>query len=408
MPSLHRLAGVLVGVAFAGGLLPRAAAAQLPDGPYTWGSGRVVLAGEGSASISPPDDRAFFNYTNYKESTLRLARLSLLGEWHVNAKLSLLGELQTESGDALDARAWYLRWRPWTHHELTVQVGRIPPVVGAFARQPYGRDNPLIGVPLAYQYLTSLRPDALPATVDELLKMRGRGWQPTFSIGSQAQEPGVPLVNAFRWGAGVEARWRRKWLELAGAVTEGSSAVPVVRQTNDGHEVSGRVAVQAPVGLTMGVSGARGQWIDSSVLTLLPITLRSSATQSLGDVDVELGRGRWLARGEWMRSTFQLPIAAAPMTLAAWSSFAEVRYRWRPRWQLAARVERLSFSTVRGATFAGGAATPWDAPVDRVEADLGFRAAKNLEGRVGWQQDWRPAGLVHHLGYPALQLLYWF
>jgi len=36
-------------------------------------------------------------------------------------------------------------------------------VIGAFARQAYGRDNLVIGTPLAYQYLTSLRPDALPA-----------------------------------------------------------------------------------------------------------------------------------------------------------------------------------------------------------------------------------------------------
>ena len=39
---------------------------------------------------------------------------------------------------------------------------------GAFARRTYANDNPLIGYPLAYQYLTSLRPDAVPATADAL------------------------------------------------------------------------------------------------------------------------------------------------------------------------------------------------------------------------------------------------
>ena len=52
----------------------------------------------------------------------------------------------------------------------------MPPTFGAFARRTYATDNPLIGYPLAYQYLTSLRPDALPANADELLRMRGRGW----------------------------------------------------------------------------------------------------------------------------------------------------------------------------------------------------------------------------------------
>jgi hypothetical protein len=34
----------------------------------------------------------------------------------------------------------------------------------------------LIGYPLAYQYLTSLRADSLPLNANELIAMRGRGW----------------------------------------------------------------------------------------------------------------------------------------------------------------------------------------------------------------------------------------
>ena len=67
-----------------------------------------------------------------------------------------------------------------------MQIGRIPPTFGAFTRRAYSRDNPLIGYPLAYQYLTSLRADAVPASADELLRMRGRGWLTEFSIGNRA------------------------------------------------------------------------------------------------------------------------------------------------------------------------------------------------------------------------------
>src|SRR5438445_5776950 len=48
-----------------------------------------------------------------------------------------------------------------TMKNFDVQIGRIPPTFGAFARRTYANDNPLIGYPLAYQYLTSLRADAL-------------------------------------------------------------------------------------------------------------------------------------------------------------------------------------------------------------------------------------------------------
>src|SRR5437660_527842 len=57
-----------------------------------------------------------------------------------------------------------------------IQLGRVPPTFGAFPRRAYSTDNPFIGYPLAYQYLTSLRADALPANADELLQMRARGW----------------------------------------------------------------------------------------------------------------------------------------------------------------------------------------------------------------------------------------
>ena len=55
------------------------------------------------------------------------------------------------------AYALYVRVRPWTRGAFDIQVGRIPPTFGAFPRRSYEAENPLIGYPLAYQYLTSLR-----------------------------------------------------------------------------------------------------------------------------------------------------------------------------------------------------------------------------------------------------------
>ena len=100
------------------------------------------------------------------------------------------------------AYAAYVRVRPWRRHRFDIQAGRIPPTFGAFGRRAYSTDNPLIGYPLAYQYLTSLRPDAIPATADDLLRMRARGWRSSFPVGSQTPGPGVPLVTAFRWDTG--------------------------------------------------------------------------------------------------------------------------------------------------------------------------------------------------------------
>ncbi len=192
--------------------LPAAAAAQTRDQPYATGA-RASAGGEISVIFGPRDDDAFFNYTDYEHNALRIARVRLFGEWRMIPALSLIGELRTEDTDVIDAAAGYVRWRPFTDGGLVIQAGRIPPVIGAFARRAYGRDNTVIGLPLAYQYLTSLRPDALPTTIDDLLRMRGRGWRPSYPLGSQAITPGMPLFSSSNWDTGVEASWRNDRLE---------------------------------------------------------------------------------------------------------------------------------------------------------------------------------------------------
>jgi len=387
-----------------------AASAQLPEDPYVSSDGQLTVAGELSATISPPDNDAFFNYTDYEHNGLRTARARLLGEWRMLSRMSLLGELRAENADAIDLAALYVRWRPWEHRQFDVQVGRIPPVLGAFARHAYGRDNLVIGTPLAYQYLISLRPDALPATADDVLRMRGRGWRSSFPIGSTDVAPGVPLVTGFHWDTGAEASWRSGRMELSGALTRGAPATPAGFDARARPTWSGRAAITAATGLVLGASGARGRWIGRDVLRAVPDTVRHDAVQTVIGFDGEFGFGRWLVRGEWLRSAFQVPAVAAPWVdspLIASSGFVEARYRWRPRWQIAARAEHLGFSDIRG-TLLNGDLVPWDAPIARLEAVVGFRATRSIEVRGGWQENRRFGRRLIQRGYPALQVLYWF
>ena len=123
----------------------------------------------------------------------------------------------------------------------TSRSGRVPPTFGAFARRTYATDNPLIGYPLAYQYLTSLRADALPANADELLRMRGRGWLSSFSVGNPAPIAGVPLVSAFRWDTGVQVHaGDRRRRARPRRSPPARSRNPLVRDDNGGQQVAGR------------------------------------------------------------------------------------------------------------------------------------------------------------------------
>jgi hypothetical protein len=370
---------------------------------------RVAVGGDIGLFLAPIDNHTYFNYTSYDQDALRMARIRLFGEWHLHQGLSLVGELRTENTDSIDAAALYLRWRPQRSQALSIQVGRIPPVIGAFARRAYGHDNTVLGMPLAYQYLTSLRPDAVPATTEELLRMRGRGWQPSYSIGSSEVRTGVPLLSAVNWDTGVEATWAKRWMEVSGAISQGSPAVPVVRETNQSLMWSGRLAAQLPHSLIVGVSAARAGWLEDSVLGVLPEGHDTPSTQTLFGTDVEFGVGRWLVRGEWLRSTFDLPIPEDPAPnheLTTSSGFIEGRYRPHPRVQIGLRLDRQGFNHITDPV--SGVTGTWDANVDRVEAMLGVRVTRTLDLRAGWQQNWRAGTRAPRRGIPAVGLLYWF
>lgn len=380
----------------------RTAAQSLPAGPIRALDGRLTVSGEIVATAGDRDDTAFFNYTDYEHNTLRLMRLGLSGLWRPAHWLALVGEVRSEDLGEVRPYAVYVRVRPWRGHAFDIQAGRIPPSFGAFGRRAYGSGNPVIGYPLAYQYLTALRPDAVPGTADDLLRMRARGWRSSFPIGASTEAPGVPLVSSFRWDTGVQLRWAPGPIEVTAAVTSGTLSNPRVSDDNNGKQISGRVAVTPAVGLILGVSAARGAWLSRDVA---PGTFPQDA---LG-ADAEYSRGHWLVRGEMVWSRWELPYTLPPSgdrAVSALAAWAEGRYRLTPRIFVAARADRLGFSRIVGN--ASAARIPWDAPVERLEATAGYYLQRNLVARLSAQANWRAAGRVRDRTYYSAQLGYWF
>ncbi len=233
----------------------------LPSEPIVLGDGLLTVGGSLSATMGS-DDPGFFNYTDYEDSTLRMLRLDLTASLRAGSHVSLLGEVRSQNAGAPEAYALYLRIRPWTKRRFDLQIGRVPPTFGAFPRRSYEAENPLIGYPLAYQYLTSLRPDAVPASADELLQMRGRGWLASYSVGNVTPAAGVPLATAFRWDTGVQAHTANDFVDLTAAVTTGTLSNPLFRDDNTGRQVAGRVALHPIAGLIVGASAAHGSFVS--------------------------------------------------------------------------------------------------------------------------------------------------
>jgi hypothetical protein len=402
MPALRALARALTVLSLCGATA--VSAQTLPAGPARAFDGRLVAGGEISATVGADDDTAFFNYTDYERNTFRMLRVALSAAWRPVDRIALVGEVRSEDFEHARASAAYIRVRPWREREFDVQAGRVPPVFGAFSRQAYSSANPLIGFPLAYQYLTSLHPGAVPASADDLLRMRGRGWRSSFPVGDPYEGPGVPLVSAFRWDVGVQARWAHGPVELAGSITNGTLSNPLVSDDNDGKQVSVRLAARPLVGLVVGASAARGAWLSRDLARSL--SERTYAQRAFG-ADAEYSRDHWLVRGELVWTAWDLPFITAG-SVSARGSWIEGRYRLSPRFYVAARADRLDFSRIIGQAVAPGIPTPWDAPVRRLEAAAGWYLQRNLIARLGVQRNARDGGRVHERTFVAGQLTYWF
>ena len=386
-------------------LLPTLGLAQwLPSAPVQFFDGRVRLGAEITATVGAPDDETFFNYTDYERNGLRTFRAALIVQWQPARRVAFLTEVRADDADSITASAAYVRVRPWLDHPFYLQAGRIPPVFGSFGRRAYESNRALIGYPLAYQYLTSLRSDALPAAPEDLLRMRGRGWRSSFPVGSPYAGPGLPLISAFRWDTGVQARWASSRVDAAVALTQGTLSNPLWGDDNAGEQLSGRVAVTPTIGLVLGASGARGSWVSRAV----PGALESDAQSALG-ADAEYSRGHAIVRAELVWSGWDLPpltTTAARSRVSALGAWVEGRYRIAPRWYLAARADRLGFSKLDAPE--SGTRLPWDAPVRRVELAAGYSIQRNVVLRVGLQFNERDGNRKERRTFFATQAAWWF
>jgi hypothetical protein len=370
--------------------------AQEPAAPL---GPRLRIGGELSASYAA-EDEGYFNDTAYGHNLLRLFRADLLLSLRLARSLEAVADLRSENLEAPKVYALYLRYRPFEERELDLQAGRVPPVFGTFPRRRYAQDNPLVSWPLVWQYLTTLRPDALPRSADALLAVRGEGWGVGYP--GYGYAAGVPPASAARWDTGVEARFAEGPLSVAAALTQGTLSDPRFEDTNDGKQVSARVGYEPVEGLELGASIAQGEFLDAS----LPLPPGRFQQRAYG-ADAELAVGHVVARGEAIYSEWDLPPGRPPRIdrpLTSFGAYLECRWRFAPGWHAAARIDRLDFGDVRGSD----GLAPWEAPVRRIEAGFGYVPRRHVLLKAVYQHDRRETGATRKDDFVAGQVLLWF
>ena len=214
-------------------------------------------------------------------------------------------------------------------------------------------------------------------------------------------------MDAERWDTGVQARLGREPWSLAVALTQGTLSRPRLHDDNDGIQLSGRLAWKPGPALTVGLSGATGEFLSSQVSDPLSPSVHGHYRQQALGADLELAHGYWIFRGEAVWSRWRLPALAETRLdspLDALGAYAEVRYKVRPGLYLAGRVEHLGFSSLD--TSLGRQS--WDAPVTRVEAGAGYALRRDLLLKASWQHNSRDGGRVPRNDLFSGQVSLWF
>jgi hypothetical protein len=275
----------------------------------------------------------------------------------------------------------YAQWTPWPSRDAHVQAGKIPWPVGTWAPRTYSDKNPLVGMPLMYEYHTSLAWNVAAASVDQLVSAAGQGQYGVNYGGNPGA--GMPVVDDRWWDVGVVALGSQRPIEYSIGTIQGSPGWPVTGADNTpGQTFLGRLGIMPAAEIRAGVSGVYGTWMPEWFRFRLPPggSLRDYH-ESIGMADLEIARGPWELRSEGFLKEWQT-ITTGKLRLHG--GYAEARAAFGDGAWLAARYDMMRFSDV---TTSLGVTRPWDDGIDRIEAGAGFRVNRDWRLKATFQRN---------------------
>lgn len=320
------------------------------------------------------------NLTTFGDSNFDPYRLRLFLDASVADGLDVYVQTLLAEGNAgIQADGAYVMWTPWRSRDLHLEVGKLPWPIGTWAPRKYSDKNPLVGEPLMHQYHTSLPWNQIPANVDELVNLAGRGQ--TAILG--ASWVGMPIVDDRWWDAGIVALGSARPFEFAAGVIQGSPGWPEPgTEDTPGQSILGRLGFMPTPALRFGVSGSHGPWLPRYFESELPVGMKlTDLNETLAMADIEVQGGRAELHGEGFIKSWDTITTG---TLRIRGGYLETRIGLGALTWASARAELMRFSEVAPTT---GPSRPWDDPLDRYEIGAGLRATRDVLVKLSVQRD---------------------
>jgi hypothetical protein len=271
-----------------------------------------------------------------------------------------------------------LRYTPWRHGRLNVQIGKFATVVGNWANRHGGWSNPFINAPVPYEYLTGIWDTEAVRNSNQLLQ-----WshvRPGLSPANIANEKSLrlPIVwgPAYSTGAAISGDVGR--LRYAAEVKMGSlSSRPEAwrhaREQRHHPSVAARLGYRPSPMWNVGVSASRGiylrEFAESTVVTGFS---RSDYTQTVIAHDLAFAWHHLQIWAEIYASRFEVPTVGEADTVAY---YMEAKYKFSPRFSGAVRWNQQVFNRIPDR----GVMTRWGKNIWRIDIAPAFRFTSHTQ-----------------------------
>jgi hypothetical protein len=303
-------------------------------------------------------------------------------------RIGFFGEVMFDGryGTPLIVGAYFVANELGGHEWLNTRLGLAPSLIGNFGqRSTYFNANPLIGVPLAWSYLSVLEGTGLE-TVERLEERR------------MTHQRSMPML--------YDACWNMQW-ELLGEldVFEYSIGVTPAAMSNprasghDGVQLLARIGAEPTPGVRVGASAGIGPYIGVTPTSTAPVVDNpEDYNQRLAGVDFEYGLGALRVFAEAYATSWEMPLIDSDLSL--WSGYVEGRYTVSPGWYLAGRFDQMTFAEGESA----GQTFRWDDSLWRSEVAVGYRPTREVLVKLDWQHTRFTTGSRNTQNILALQL----
>src|SRR5574341_918094 len=298
-----------------------------------------------------------------------LPGFDLVADLFVNLRVSdeatVFVELETARGWDVQLYGGSLTYKI-SRERLKVEAGKFVAPFGNFLPRRFPPQNFLYGFPLHYEYRTGLATNDVPQNNQQLLRARGsgRGNYETASttahtdflqrsstggnplrtlmaegIVAPAQpmtghiivgSDGVKMIAKQTYISGVQFFGKFNGLGYSLGLANGALCYPADLSVSQRPMVFGRLHVQPLIGLTLGLSGASGSYLNHKLVQdKHPDLQPEKYAQHIVGFDVEYSRGYVVFFGESAFSRWKSPYIREH--LDALSFTAEMRYKILPR-----------------------------------------------------------------------------